>query len=94
MYRITIESIFGFTTENGETLVINPSIAATWPECRLNYRLPDSKTRYEIAIENPSGREHGVQSASMDDIPGVIENGAARLPLLRDGKSHRVIVRL
>jgi cyclic beta-1,2-glucan synthetase len=94
MYRVAIESIFGFTTQNGDTLVINPSISSTWPECRLNYRLPDGKTSYEITIENPSGREHGVQSASIDDKPGVVANGAARLPLLRDGQSHRVIVRL
>jgi cyclic beta-1,2-glucan synthetase len=94
MYRVAIESIFGFTTENSDTLVINPSIAASWPECRLNYRLPDGETRYEITIENPSGHEHGVQAASMDDKPGLIANGAARLPLLRDGQVHRVVVRL
>ena len=44
MFRVAVESIFGVSTEGGDTLVINPSISSAWPQCRLTYRLPDGKT--------------------------------------------------
>jgi cyclic beta-1,2-glucan synthetase len=94
MYRVAIESVFGVTTEHGQTLVINPSISSAWPRCRLSYRLPGGETRYDITIENPSGNEHGVKEASVDGRPAVVENGVARVLLLRDGKTHQVVVRL
>ncbi len=94
MFRVAVESILGFTTENGDTIVMNPSISATWPKFRLNYRLPDGKTCFEIAVENPYGKERGVTSATLDGQPVAVVDGSARIPLLHDGKSHRVIVRL
>jgi cyclic beta-1,2-glucan synthetase len=94
MFRVAIESIFGFTTDQGETLVINPSISSAWPQCRLKYRLPDNQTCYEITILNPSGNERGVKSATLDGEPTVVECNAARIPLLRDGKGHHVVVHL
>ncbi len=94
MFRVAVESIFGFTTEQGRTLVINPSISSDWPRCRLNYRMPDGQTRYEITIENPSGNEHGVKEGLLDGQPTDVVNGAARVPLLCDGKVHQVTVRL
>jgi len=94
MYRVAVESILGMTTEGGRMLVFNPSISADWPQCRLTYRLPDGATRYEITIENPSRREHGVREASCDSEPADVQNGAARIPLLHDGETHQVVVRL
>ncbi|MCI0332775.1 MAG: glycosyl transferase [Planctomycetes bacterium] len=94
MYRVAVESIFGFNTEQGRTLIVNPSISSAWPRCRLSYRLPDNKTRYEVTIENPSGNEHGVQDATFDGQPTVVEGGAARIPLHGDGKVHHIILRL
>ena len=94
MFRVAVESIFGLSTESGRTLVVNPSISSAWPQCRLTYRLPDGKTRYEITIENPSGHERGVQHATLDGKPTVVENATARVPMERDGELHRVLVRL
>ncbi len=94
MFRVAIESIFGFSTERGRTLLINPSISSDWPQCRLNYRLPDGKTRYEIIIENPSGKERGVTHVTLDGQPSVVQNGTARVPFAADGQQHRVVVRL
>ncbi|MEX2308870.1 MAG: hypothetical protein WD738_14820 [Pirellulales bacterium] len=94
MFRVAVESIFGLSTEGGQTLVINPSISSAWPQCRLTYRLPDGKTSYEVIIENPAGNERGVREATLDDTQAVVEHGAARLPLTRDGKIHTVVVRL
>jgi cyclic beta-1,2-glucan synthetase len=94
MYRVAVESVLGITTEGGDTLLVNPSISADWPQCRVNYRLPDGTTRYEITIDNSDRREHGVREATLDDRPVCVVNGVARVPLVRDGTEHRVTVRL
>jgi hypothetical protein len=39
-------------------------------------------------------KERGVTHASLDGEPAVVENGAARLPLKRDGKRHFATIRL
>jgi N,N'-diacetylchitobiose phosphorylase len=94
MFRVAVESILGVTTEGGRMLVIDPSISADWPQCRIIYRLPDGNTCYDILIENPDGREHGLAAATVDDQPVALANGVARVPLASDGAMHRVIVRL
>jgi cyclic beta-1,2-glucan synthetase len=94
MFRVAIESIFGLTIERGRTLVIKPAISASWPRCQITYRLPSETTSYEIHIENPHGKEQGVTSASVDGIEVEIEGGAARVPVVHDGGTHRVIVSL
>lgn len=94
MFRVGVESIFGVSMEEGRTLVVNPSISAEWPKCRISYRLPDGHTCYDIVIENPEGKQHGVSSATLDGQPVDVANGAARVPLSNDGSSHRVEIRL
>jgi cyclic beta-1,2-glucan synthetase len=94
MLRVAIESIFGFSTEGGHSLVINPSIASRWPECKLTYRLPNSKTRYEITIKNPDGKECGVSSVSLDGQSIEMADTVARVPTIDDGNFHRLVVRL
>jgi cyclic beta-1,2-glucan synthetase len=90
MFRVAVESIFGFSVERGQTLVIKPSVSASWPRCRLIYRLPGETTRYEITIENPSAKEFGVTSATIDERPAEVINEAARIPLHHDGRVHSV----
>jgi cyclic beta-1,2-glucan synthetase len=87
-----VESIFGLTVEAGRSLVIKPAISASWPRCRVTYRLPGESTCYEIRIENPQGKEQGVTSASVDGDEVAVEHGAVRIPLVHDGGTHRVIV--
>jgi cyclic beta-1,2-glucan synthetase len=94
MFRVAVESIFGVSTEGGHTLIVNPSISSNWPQCRMSYRLPGGTTRYDILIENPAGKEHGVSEAMLDSRPLVLANGAARIPLVNDGSSHSVNIRL
>jgi hypothetical protein len=60
----------------------------------MSYRLPESNTSYDILIENPAGKEHGVSEAVLDSRPLVLANGAARIPLVNDGSSHSVKIRL
>jgi cyclic beta-1,2-glucan synthetase len=94
MFRVAVESILGFSTEDGDTIVMNPSISREWPKARLTYRLPDGKTRYEIAIENPQGKECGVTSATVDGRRVDVVDGAARVPMESDGAAHRVVIQL
>lgn len=94
MWRVAYESILGITLKDGDKLVVDPRISAQWPECRVTYRLPGSETVYEIVIENPARREHGVRSATLDMQPCEIADGAATIPLMTDGQTHHVIVRL
>ncbi len=94
MFRVAVESILGFSTENGDTIVLNPSISAAWPGYRLTYRLPNESTCFDITVENPHGKEQGVSSATLDGQSIAILDGAAQIPLTHDGKSHRVIVGL
>ncbi len=94
MWRVAVESILGVRLVCGNTLQIDPRISAEWPECRIWYRLPDSQTQYEILINNPNGKEKGVVSAELDGRPIPVESGAARIPLVRDGKKHLVTLGL
>jgi cyclic beta-1,2-glucan synthetase len=94
MFRVAVESILGLSIENGDTLVLNPSISAQWPQCRLRYRLPDGRTQYDILIENPTGKETRVTSATVDGCSSSVVDGAARIRMKRDGEEHRVVVRL
>ena len=58
------------------------------------YRLPDGNTTYDISIENPAAKEHGVSKAILDDLPAEVANGIARLPLVSDGALHRIVIEL
>jgi cyclic beta-1,2-glucan synthetase len=94
MFRVAVESILGLSVDEGNALVLRPAISSAWPSCRLSYRLPDGATRYEITIENPNGKESGVTMATVDGEPASVVDGAARIGLRLDGKTHRVVVRL
>jgi cyclic beta-1,2-glucan synthetase len=94
MFRVAVESILGLSLEQGKTLVLNPCISSSWPSCKVIYRLPGNAACYEVAIENPDGKESGVTQASVDGCDALVAEGVARIPLQRDGQTHRVVVRL
>ncbi len=94
MWRVVVESILGLSVDGGRTLVLRPTISSQWPRCRFSYRLPDGVTQYEVMIENPAGSETGITSATVDGRPVPVANGAALVPIERDGRHHQVVVRL
>ncbi len=94
MYRVAVESLLGFTLERGETLVIAPCVPDAWPGFSIGYRLPGEDTRYEILAGNPGHRGRGVASATLDGEPVAVREGAARIPLVHDGRLHRVAILL
>jgi len=94
MYRVGIESILGLRLRDGDTLHLKPHAPDDWPEFKVSWRLPDRETRYEITVRNPNRAAAAVLSLTIDGTPGLVEKGAACIPLRRDGAQHHVEVLL
>jgi len=94
MYRVALESVLGLGLEGGDTLWVRPCVPDAWPRFAVRLRLPDGRTRYEIVVENPERNAAAVVAASVDDEAAVLEDGAARIALRRDGATHQVRLRL
>jgi cyclic beta-1,2-glucan synthetase len=94
MLRVALESILGLEEVEGHTLRLRPCIPDQWPGFHLHYRLPNGDAVYDIEIRNPDGHAEQVVAVETDGVNGAVEEGAACIPLFRDGKAHRVIVTL
>ncbi|MGR9108419.1 MAG: GH36-type glycosyl hydrolase domain-containing protein, partial [Gammaproteobacteria bacterium] len=86
LYRAGLEWILGLRIL-ADQLRIDPCIPHTWRSYTMRYQLED--TDYRITVENPCGVTHGVAILELDGIPQITGN---TLPLLKDGKIHRVRV--
>ncbi len=86
-YRLGLNAILGFD-QIGDHLRVDPHIPAHWPGYTLVYR--KDKIHYEIRVENPDGVNQGVTEIKMDRK----KLDSADIPLLDDGRTHTVIVRL
>jgi cellobiose phosphorylase len=67
-------------------LRVDPSIPRQWKSCFI--RRPFRGSVYEITIENPQGKEHGVKKVVLDGR----ELDTNLLPVFEDGKTHQVKV--
>jgi cyclic beta-1,2-glucan synthetase len=94
MFRVALESVLGLTMAEGRELVLKPCIPGTWPGFAIRYRLPGERTTYEIVVEQEARPEVGTTQAEVDGQPLPVEEGAVRIPLVRDGRLHAVSVRL
>jgi hypothetical protein len=56
--------------------------------------VPGEATRYDIRIRNPEGRAERVLDAALDGAPVPVEDGEARVPVIHDGRAHRVEIGL
>jgi cyclic beta-1,2-glucan synthetase len=91
MFRVALESVLGVTLADGDTLVLRPCVPAAWPGFTVRYRLADRATTYEIVVR----RVDGDASARVDDGEAIVaDDGALRIPVVRDGRMHRVDVAL
>jgi cyclic beta-1,2-glucan synthetase len=84
-----IESILGLRMQ-GAFVHLDPCIPKSWPkfEITVQYR----SARYEIIVENPEEAGQGVSFAELDGV--TIVERPLRLPLLNDGITHHLKVRL
>ena len=89
-----LESVLGLGLEGGDTLRVRPCVPDAWPRFTVRLRLQDGRTRYEIVVENPERNAAAVVAASVDGEEGVVEDGAARIALRRDGAPPDVRLRL
>ncbi|MEO8604075.1 MAG: glycosyl transferase [bacterium] len=92
MYRIGLEHLLGIRITNGDTLIVDPRIPDSWPGFSVTLTLHGGETRYAVTVDNPSGVAAGVVAADLDGNPGRVVEGAAQVPLLRDGVVHQVKV--
>ena len=90
MWRVAVESVLGFGVDRGEAVTLRPCVPAGWPGFRLRYRLPDgSGTVYEVEVSRGDAA-----SATLDGAPLAPSAGGWRVPLVRDGRTHRVALTL
>jgi cyclic beta-1,2-glucan synthetase len=70
----------------GATLQLDPCIPRSWPGFQVSLRYLG--TRYEIAVENPSGVNRRLVELLLDGqtLPAAL----GRVPLVDDGAVHRV----
>jgi cyclic beta-1,2-glucan synthetase len=94
MFRVILETLLGCRLEGGDVLVLQPRLPASWPECEVRWRLPGGDTTYVIAMVNATGSGSAVLGATLDDHPVELRDGAARVPVRRDGGQHRVRLEL
>ena len=94
MLRVMLESILGLELNEGRTLRLRPCIPDDWPGFHLHYRLPDGEAIYEIEVRNPERNAKRVAAVQIDGREGLIEYGAACIPIVQDGASHGVVVTL
>jgi cyclic beta-1,2-glucan synthetase len=85
LYKAGIESILGLRRQ-GTFLLFDPCIPKHWPGFEIVFR--HGSTRYEIAVENPSGVNHGIAYAELDGL--TLTKGPIRVCLCDDGKSHKM----
>jgi N,N'-diacetylchitobiose phosphorylase len=90
MHRVAVESICGLCVVDGESLALRPCIPDDWPGVSLRYRLPGEETVYEVIIDNPHSCSETLLRAVVDGEPAEIRDGAARIPLVHDGRTHHV----
>jgi cyclic beta-1,2-glucan synthetase len=93
MYRVAIESILGVRVEGGDTLCVRPCVPDAWDGFSVRLRL-EGGTTYDVVVRNPTHQSAAVIAAVVDGEPFAVADGGARVPLRRDGRAHRVQVRL
>ena len=87
LHRAGIESILGLR-RSATTFAVDPCIPTAWPRYEIVWKHRD--TRYEIVVSNPERRCRGVRSATLDGV----EVNYLTIPLVDDGKTHRVEISL
>jgi len=87
MYRLGLEAILGLR-RRGDALHFEPCIPKAWPGYHIDYRF--GRSLYSIEVHNPEGVSHGVREVILDGVP--VPGG--QVPLVDNGASHSVVVRL
>ena len=87
LYRAGIEAILGLRLQ-GAFLCLEPCIPKAWPRFEIVFKYRSAT--YEIEVENPDGVCRGVARAELDGER--LPDGETRVPLVDDGRVHKVRV--
>jgi cyclic beta-1,2-glucan synthetase len=87
MYRAWVEEVLGLKIR-GEQMSLEPVIPAWWQGFQVRYR--HGEAVYEINVENPDGRQHGISWVEIDGRRQP--NGV--IPLERSLVKHRILVHM
>ena len=88
LYRAGMEAILGLHLQ-GAFLCLAPCIPEAWPRFEVVFKYRSAS--YEIEVENPrTASSRGVARAELDGE--TLPDGATRVPLVDDGRVHKVRV--
>jgi len=93
-YRVAVEAVLGLRIEHGDTIVLKPCVPDQWPDYRMTYRHPLTRTTYDIEFRNPDGCTHSVVSVIVDGEPVPVPDGEARVPITANGAAHTIVITL
>ncbi|RIK91346.1 MAG: glycosyl transferase, partial [Proteobacteria bacterium] len=94
MLRVALESILGLTMQDGARLVLRPCVPDAWPGYTLAYRVPGCGSRYVFTVRGTGGANERVVRVALDGAELAPVDGAAVVPIARDGAEHAVAVEL
>lgn len=92
MLRVTLETVLGIRVQEGRWLVVDPRVPDHWEGFRVTWRPLGESSTYEVEVRNPDGCAEGVVDLRVDGRSLQLVDGQARVPLERDGRTHRVEV--
>ena len=91
VYRVAIESVFGLQMVDGNSLRLKPCIPIEWPGFVTTFQLGEGRGKLTIEVMN-AHRSSRITAAEMDNVPLLIDQGSAVIPLLQDASDHRVFI--
>jgi cellobiose phosphorylase len=87
-YRLIVESLLGLRRQ-GDRLFMSPRLREDWDACALQYRFGDTPYRIQVVRVSPA---KGTAAAGC--VLDGVDVGDAGIPLVDDGREHRVEVRI
>ncbi|HHW14171.1 MAG TPA: glycosyl transferase family 36, partial [Firmicutes bacterium] len=88
-YQAALEWVLG-VQRRGARLYLKPCLPELWREYSVSYAY--GRSRYEILVKNPHGRQTGASSLELDGTS--LDPADPAIPLVDDGKTHRVVLTL
>lgn len=83
LHRVAVNWILGIRVEDG-FIEIDPVIPPHWKG--FKYTRKFKETVYEIEVRNPENLSHSVATVTVDG-----KGGGPKIPIVNDGKTHRVV---
>ncbi len=93
MYRVAVETLLGFSIEEGRLVRLEPRVPDVWDGFQICYRAGDG-TRLVLDVRNPQRQAARIAGATLDGEALELQAGVLRFAMPRTGKEHRIVVTL